>query len=129
MATSINIKWPLEKSSRGAFAVNEDTLEAVQDDLRILLITNHGERPIQIDFGANLRQLIFEFQGEELRQRMTDNIVAAIEKWMPFLRLIDIEIEDSTVNAGLRDNEVRLKVEFSVGNLNITKVLNQSIRA
>ena len=57
---SINVMFPMKKSSSGAFQTNITTFDAVRDDLKILLLTNHGERPIHYDFGANLRSAIFE---------------------------------------------------------------------
>jgi phage baseplate assembly protein W len=62
MATikSINLKFPLRRSSAGAFETNVTTIAAVTDDLKILILTNFGERPMQYDFGANLRSVVFE---------------------------------------------------------------------
>ena len=57
---SINLQFPLRRSSKGAFATNDSTINAVVDDLKLLLLTNHGERPVHGDFGANLRSIIFE---------------------------------------------------------------------
>lgn len=127
MAT-INLQFPLKKSAQGAFATNEDTLDAIADDLRILLLSNYGERPILYDFGANLRSVIFESQGESLRQRTSDLIQAAVEKWMPYVRLVRIDVEDFTINSTLLDNEIHVELEFSVGDIDITKVLSQRIR-
>jgi phage baseplate assembly protein W len=42
----IGIKYPLMRSSIGAFEVNRTTIDAVRDSLRILILTNHGERVI-----------------------------------------------------------------------------------
>jgi len=126
---AINIKWPLEKSPQGSFKTNDATLDAIATDLRLLLITNHGERPIHFDFGANLRSVVFEFEGDELRERMTDSIIEAVEKWMPFVHIKSIEITDSTTNPTLKPHEVDLELEFSVGNLNVLQALKQRIRA
>jgi len=129
MSDPINIKFPLTKGSQGAFDTNVDTLSAVTDDLRILILTNHGERPIHYDFGANLRKVIFEFRGSALRQAIKDSIEVAVEKWMPFVNLLDITVEESTVNPTLRDNEVLVKIKFSIGNIDVNTILVQRIRA
>jgi phage baseplate assembly protein W len=126
---SINLTFPLKKGAKGAFETNEDTLTAVADDLRILLITNYGERPIHYDFGANLRSVIFEFRGESLRQAIKDRIMSACEKWMPFCKILSIIIEDSTNKPTLRENEISVSIEFTVGNLDISKILVQRIQA
>lgn len=125
---SINLQLPLRKSSKGAFATNVETVRAIADDLRLLILTNHGERVIHGDFGANLRKVIFELQGAQLRQVTKDLINAAVEKWMPFVILNNVIVTDSTVDQTLRQNEIHVKIEFSVGP-GIEGSLEQRIRA
>lgn len=125
---SINLQLPLRKSSKGAFATNIETVRAIADDLRLLILTNHGERVIHGDFGANLRKVIFELQGAQLRQTTKDLINAAVEKWMPFVILNDVIVNDSTTDRTLRQNEIHVRIEFSVGP-GIEGSLEQRIRA
>jgi len=129
MANPINIKYPLRHGKAGAFEINEDTFDAIIDDLRILILTNYGERPVHYDFGANLRPLIFEFRGEDLRQAINDSIITAVEKWMPFVNVVSLTVEDETTNHILGPNQIHLKLEFSVGNIDITKILTQRLTA
>ena len=127
MSTPISIKFPLQRGPRGGFATNDTTLDAVADDLRILLLTNYGERPVQYDFGANLRSVIFECQGDTLRQAVRDLITNAVSKWMPFVNILDLSVEDETVNSTLKSNEIYVKIKFTVGNLDAEKVLVEKI--
>lgn len=127
MAKSINLKFPLKRSPKGAFETNNTTIAAVTDDLRILLLTNYGERPIHYDFGANLRRVLFEQEGADVRQKVADSIVSAVERWMPFVSLEEITVDDSTTKSTLRPNEVRVTIKFTVAGLQ--GVLTQEIRA
>lgn len=124
---NINLKFPLRRSSKGAFDTNQSTIDAVADDLRILILTNYGERPIHYDFGANLRRILFEQEGGDIRQQVKDSIISATEKWMPFVSIIDILVDDSTTNSTLKSNEINVKINFGVGQLQGT--LQQSIKA
>ena len=110
----VGIKFPMKRSSRGAFATNDSTIDAVIDDMRILILTNHGERPVHFDFGANLRPIIFE-QGPDVAQRVEDAIVSAVEKWMPFVNLKRVEVTTIDDDPSLRPNEIRAKISFTVG--------------
>jgi phage baseplate assembly protein W len=111
---SINIALPLKKSSRGAFEVNESTVDAVADDLKNLISTNHFERVIHGDFGANLRPIIFN-QGPDVVDQISDAIHAAVERWMPFVNLLEVLVTTSTENPSLHPNEVNIRIKFSVG--------------
>jgi len=126
MANPINIRFPPRRSFKGAFDTNQSTVDAIADDLRILLLSNFGERPVHHDFGANLRSIIFE-QGPDVPQQVRDAISSAVEKWMPFVSILDIEVTDDTVNTTLRPNEIHVKINFSVSG--IEGALSQKITA
>jgi len=126
MADPINIKFPLRHGAQGAFATNDDTLAAVADDLTILLLSNFGERPIHSDFGANLRDIIFE-QGIDLKQQVEDNIRVAVDKWMPFVTVGEVDVRTSEDDRNLRPNQIHVKINFFVGQLQ--GVLNRQIAA
>ena len=128
MGNPLNITFPMRKGPQGAFATNDDTLSAISDDLRILLITNHGERPAQYDFGANLRSLVFKnFEGDSMTQAIKDRIQVAVDKWMPFVQIVNLDVSTSNTNKDVGSNEIRVSIEFKVGNIDATKILNQTI--
>lgn len=121
----INIKFPPKRTSFGVFATNNTTIDAVTDNLKILILTNHGERPCQYDFGANLRSALFN-QGEDLSERVKDLIITAISKWMPFVILNEVSVDTQDTNDTLKDHECRITIKFSVGKLEgkLTQVVN-----
>jgi phage baseplate assembly protein W len=126
MADYVNIAFPLRPGSDGAFAQNDNTIDAIKDDLKILLLSNHGERPIHGDYGANLRSVLFDLGGPDGLRKIEDLIFEAVSKWMPFLIIDRLIIKDSTTDPGLVPNQVHVRIEFSVGQL--TGVLEQQIR-
>lgn len=127
--TDINLKFPLQRGTSGAFETNKTTLDAVKDDLKMLILTNHGERVVNTDFGANLRGLIFELRGPELRAAIADRINAAVEKWMPYVNIIDVEVQDATTTPYLNDNQVHIGIRFSIGNIDEESLLAIKLRS
>jgi len=127
MATPINIKFPLAHSPKGAFATNDTTHLAVLDDLKILLLTNYGERPIHWDFGANIRPLLFELKGPDLFQAVQDAVLTAVEKWMPFVNVVNLDVADESTDPTLGPNQIQVRLEFTVGKIEIVSTLTQRI--
>src|SRR3972149_3035187 len=117
--SGINFKTPFRKSTRGGFQMNEVTVDAVADDIKNLLKTNFGERLVHYDFGANLRSIIFENRGDDLKQKITDSITSAVEKWLPFVTISNIAIDDSNTNQSLGDNEVLINLTFFMASSNL----------
>lgn len=84
----IGIKTPLRLlRGSGLFDMHTDFAQQVSDNLRNLLLTNHGERLGHPDFGANLRSILFELGSDDGDQKAVQMISKAVGKYMPFVSL------------------------------------------
>lgn len=84
----IGIKTPLQVDiGNGLFTMHSDLGKVVSDNLRNLIMTNHGERLGFPDFGANLRPILFELGREEGDQMAISRIRSTVGKYMPFVSL------------------------------------------
>ena len=88
----IGIKTPLQLSQQeGLFEMHTDLSKQVSDNLRNLLLTNHGERLGFFDFGANLRPILFNLGSEDGDLEAINRIKKAVSKYMPFVSLQDFQ--------------------------------------
>lgn len=89
----VGIKTPLKLSDgNGEFLnmhMNFD--DALADNFRNMILTNHGERLGHYDFGANLRELAFELGTEAGDTRAIRRISATTKKYMPYISLDSFE--------------------------------------
>ena len=89
---NIGIKTPLQfGSSNGEiFSMNSTLSDQFADNLKNLILTNHGERLGIYDFGANLRELLTNYStNEDFESQAIERITVAVNKWMPFISLLD----------------------------------------
>lgn len=92
--TPIGIKTPatLGDNGDGILAMHTNIQEVVHDNLRNLLLTNHGERLVHYDLGANLRPLVADFSSkEDFDGEAMIRINTTVAKWMPFITLIGFD--------------------------------------
>ena len=121
--TAIGIKTPLELDTFGKelFAMHFSVKDQINDNLRNLLLTNHGERVAQYTFGANLRPLVTEYSNQDnFDSEAMLRINTSISRWMPFVNPIEFE----SVPARDRNTtvaKIRILVVYSVPALNITR--------
>lgn len=91
----IGIKTPIEldeSQSVNIFKMHYNNLDQISDNLRNLVLTNHGERLAMYDFGANLRPLLTDFSNKENFDREAmKRIKTTCAKYMPFLNLLGYE--------------------------------------
>ena len=127
----IGIKTPLELGSGrdGLFRMHKDLKDQIKDNFKNLLMTNHGERLGNYNFGANLEELAFELATDEIEKEAVSRISAAISRFMPYISLNGFEAFTDH-----QDNEhtakIGIRVSYSVPGLNLSgQVVEVIIRA
>lgn len=116
----IGIATPLQfgTNSDGLFKMHYNVLDQIKDNLKNLLLTNHGERMGLYDFGANLLPLTFELGNEEFDFIAVTRIRKAVEKYMPFIELQTFE--PFTNHFDNREvAKVGFKIKYAIPSLNI----------
>jgi hypothetical protein len=97
MNKSININFPFKNSSKGFFLdLTVTDVDAVKSDLMHLILTNKGERLYLPDFGTNLRKYLFQPYDNITTNDIKEEINEAVKKYIPNLRIVDVETSDST---------------------------------
>jgi phage baseplate assembly protein W len=64
----------------------------VRDCLRVLLLTEPGERVLRPEFGCGLRQYLFEPNTPTTRELIRQEITDAINRWEPRIRLQQVSV-------------------------------------
>lgn len=120
----IGIKTPIQFStSDGLFDMHTVALDNIRDNLKNLLLTNHGERVGLYDFGANLSPLLFNLGTEDFDAEAIRRISAALRKYMPFVE--PQTFEPFTLGASEQDLSMTgIRITYSIPKLN---VLDQKI--
>lgn len=114
---NIGIRTPLQfgTDSGEIFAMNTELSAQFSDNLKNLILTNHGERLGLYDFGANLRELLTNYStNENFESSAIERITVAVNKWMPFINLLDFsttinENRNFAPNSGIASVTVTLK--------------------
>lgn len=93
---NINIDFPFKNSPKGEFIqLNQTDNAAIKADLMHLLLTNKGERLYLPDFGTNLRRYIFEQNDTITYEDIKEEIIDAVRKYIPKLKINNITVEAS----------------------------------
>lgn len=117
----IGVKTPIEwgRQGEGLFKMHFNLADQLHDNLRNLILTNHGERLCLYDFGANLRPMLSERNNkDDFDQEAMIRINTAVSKYMPFISLegfdSSIDYEDNQFI-----NKVVMIIVYSVPDLNV----------
>ena len=92
--------------------IKKDNASIIQSVLNILR-TNHGERPFNWNFGANLRAYLFENMSNITAANMSTSINTALKNWEP-----RIEVLNTNIQAKADENEIYITVTGRVKSSN-----------
>ena len=108
---SVGIDFPFGRvgNGDGYFKTTKTTVDAIKNNIKLLLQTNQGERMFQPNLGMNLKNLLFEPMTEDLTIQIENNIVDVFERWLPFVELRNIDIENKN-----ELSQTKINIEFNI---------------
>ena len=111
----IGINLPFKKSegSEGYFLSTTTTIEAVKNNVKLLLSTDKGERIFQPNLGIGLRRFLFEPITGETTLAIQNEIVDTFNFWLPFITIKDIKVETTSAD-GTNPNQISINVIFNL---------------
>ena len=101
-----------QKPNTNDIGIKKDNASISQSVLNILQ-TNHGERPFNYYFGANLRAYLFENMSNITAANMATSINTALKNYEPRIQVLNTNIQ-----ANADDNEVFITVTGKVKSSN-----------
>lgn len=110
---TLGIKLPMNarnSEANNTFDMSYYTEEQAVSNMINLLLTDPYERFMQPEFGVGLRRYIFENSVDEVISQLESNINAQIQMWLPYIKLIDLEVASND------DHGIGIKITFSVFN-------------
>lgn len=92
--------------------IKKNNAAVIQSCLNILR-TNHGERPFDYNFGANLRAYLFENMNQITAANMATNIQVALDNYEPRIAVLNVNVQ-----AAAAENDVFITVTGMVKSSN-----------
>ncbi len=86
----------VDASGRLAWSAGE---ENVRQSIRVLLITEPGERLMREEFGCGLRRFLFEPNTPTTRQLIGERITRAIARWEPRAAVERVDVDPDPADA------------------------------
>ena len=124
--TPLGFKTPLRlgENRTGIFDMYTDLRKLVKDNLKNLIMTNHGERLGNFAVGANLRSLCTErLSREDFDAEAMRRIQTAVGKFMPYIKLLDyastVKVDKSNPIQSI--SQVTVTLLYNVPQLKVAK--------
>lgn len=87
-----SIGFPPRIDSNGHLTWSEGP-QNIRESIKIILLTEAGERLMLSDFGAGLKQFLYAPNTVETRRLLEDRITLTLEQWEPRILLQNVNAE------------------------------------
>ena len=111
---SVGVTLPFDGDQLGGYNLSKTTLQQASSNIKNLLLTMKGERPMQPTFGSDLFRTLFEpmVDGGEIEEQAEIAINEAMEEWLPYIK---IESLDFTSSNDEKDRNIfKITMVFSI---------------
>ena len=112
VSVGIDFPFALVPNQDGYFKTTKSTIDAIKNNIKLLLQTEQGERVFQPNLGMGLKRFVFEQITEDTTIEIENNIVDVFETWLPFVDLKDIQKNIDSENQ--TNNKIGINITFSI---------------
>jgi phage baseplate assembly protein W len=92
MAIAYSVKLPLEESQNSNSSYNTTLVDTARQNIKMILLTNPGERIMLPDFGVGFRRMLFEQNNERLAAMLENAIMQQMAKYAAGIGIDEINI-------------------------------------
>ncbi len=115
MSSGLTPKVPLVRTSGANYLYILDYRSLVRQNFKNLLLTNPGERVMDIDFGVGIYRYLFEPNNSNTYSKISGNIKEQVQKYLPYIEIEDITLTPRGANGDIIDDGfVSLSVKYFI---------------
>lgn len=124
--SGISPKLPLLRDEQDGFKLNKTVIEAVKQNLKMLVLTSPGERVMDPEFGCGVRRFLFDQAGSALYGEIESRIKSQVSRYLPFVNILDIDFisEGNPTSSGAA---VTIKIRYTVSTLSNVDIIAISV--
>ena len=121
--SSFGIRVPITVDSGDGFTTLKTVKQMVKQNLKMLILTNPGERVMIPKYGVGLKTFLFESMGTGVEADIKSRIKNQVEHYMPIIRIQTVTVApmENTPNG------LAIHLSYTIPNLGIRDMLEITI--
>ena len=124
MSSGLSVALPLTLSDVfGAYNLNTTFGQLATQNLKMLLLTNPGERMMDPCFGVGIRAFLFNSNTPDTYANITTAIQRQVDKYLPYIQIDNIQYTTPENNPDLFPNSLNVIINFTIVPLQQSVVL------
>jgi phage baseplate assembly protein W len=120
---SYAISLPLTQDTSDGYTMIKRLKTLVKQNMKMLILTNPGERVMEPEYGVGVRQFLFENFQSDVYERIDNKIREQVAKYIPAVQIRKIQFADSNPDT----NTLALYLEYSIPQIATSDLLEITI--
>jgi phage baseplate assembly protein W len=120
---SYSVKLPLTQDSGDGYTMIKRIKILVKQNLKMLILTNPGERVMEPEYGVGIKQFLFENFESDVYSRIDNKIRDQVALYMPAVQITKLQFANSSPDT----NTLSLFLEYSIPQISTGDLLEITI--
>ncbi len=120
---SYAVRLPLTQDAGDGYTMIKRLRTLVKQNLKMLILTNPGERVMEPDYGVGIRTFLFESFESDVFQRIDNKIREQVAQYMPAVQIRKLQFAGSDPDT----NTLALYLEYSIPQIATSDLLEITI--
>jgi len=116
-------KLPLILDADDGFALTKTLKEVAEQNFKMLVLTNPGERIMDPEFGVGILAYLFENNSKSTQGRIETRIREQATKYLPYIEIEKILFNSIDSRPSIAENFLGVSIAYSIKKLAIRDVL------
>lgn len=121
--TSYSVRLPITLDDTDGFGMIKDIQEMIRQNLKMLILTNPGERMMDPNFGVGMKQFLFQTYSENVYAEIDSKIREQVSIYIPAVKIQDVKFysieEDSNI--------LKFRLVYSIPAIAVNDLLDLTI--
>jgi len=117
--SSLAVRLPLELDSSTGFQMINDIKSLFKQNMKMLILTNPGERVMEPRFGVGLKTYLFENFGADVQAQIDSKIREQVRIYIPAIQIQEITFGKTDPD----NNHLALQVRYRIPTISVADLL------
>ena len=107
-------KLPLALNSIDGIGLNKTFTEVAKQNLKMVLLTNPGERIMDPGFGVGILSFLFENNINQVTTNIRDTINSQVQEYLPYISIDEITIIKDSSISGFSSSTMSILLKYYI---------------
>ncbi len=121
--SSLSVALPLRYSTTDGYEMNKSIKNMLKQNLKMLILTNPGERVMEPNFGVGIQGYLFENFSSSTYAEINEKIKQQVKLYIPAIRILRVSFDDANVDR----NTLGISILYSIPKIGVKDLLEFTI--